>query len=74
VNQFHLRLMQARVTAARAEQFIVPADLRDVTVLDHDETIGSPQGAQAMGDGDGRAATDEVLQRGLNLAFGLSIH
>ena len=74
VNQLHLRLVQAGIAAARSQQFIVPADLGDVAVFHDDKTIRPPQRAESMGDGDGRSAADQVLQRRLNLALGLGVH
>ena len=39
----------------------------------HDQPVGFAQRAQAMGDGDRRAALDQVVERQLNLALGLGI-
>ena len=49
------------------------AGFDDVAALDHDQAVGAAQGAEAVGDGDGGAAADQVFQGRLNFALGFGI-
>ena len=49
------------------------ADLGDAAALEHDQPVGLAQRAQAVGDGDRRAALDQVVERHLNLALGFGV-
>ncbi len=65
--------MQPGVETVFLEQFVVRADFDDSSPLQHDQPIRLLQRAQTMGDGDRRAALDQVVQRELNLALGLGV-
>ena len=43
--------------------------LRDPAVFDHEDTVGVPDGGQAVRDHEIRAALHQVVHRGLDLAF-----
>jgi hypothetical protein len=54
-------------------QVIVLADLDDSAAIHDDEPVGAPQGREPVGDGDGGAAADQVVERALDLELGLGI-
>src|SRR5262245_11527765 len=56
------------------QQFGVRADLDDLALLQHHQPARVPERRKAMGDGEGRAALDEVRNRLLDLLFRLDVH
>ena len=73
VDAAQLRLVQPPVGALARHQFVVRADLDDPAALQDDQAVGLAQGAQAVGDGDRRAALDQVVERLLDLPLGLGV-
>ena len=55
------------------QQLVVRADLLDLPVLEHHEAIGVAQRAEAVGDGEGRAAACQARDGLLDLALGVGV-
>src|SRR5690242_20057683 len=68
-----LQTIEGGITAAPAQQVLMPAGLDDAAVLDHENAVRIHHGVQAVCDGDGRAAATEMLDRTLYLALGYGI-
>ncbi len=73
LGEFHLGFVEAGVGAGFAQQVGVFADFDDLAALDDDQAIGAAQRAQAVGDGDGGAAVDQVFQGRLDFALGFGV-
>ena len=58
------------VVAVLGDELVVPAGLDDAALLEHDDLIGAPDGGEAVGNHEHRAALHEALERELDFAFG----
>lgn len=72
-SELHLGLVESKVGALAGEQFVMGTDFDQFAGRDYCDTVRLAQGAESMGDGDGGAALDKCVQRGLNLPFRLGI-
>ena len=68
-----LGLVEAPVVAAPGHEFVVGAFFHFLAFVHDDEAVGLVEGGEAVGDGDGGAAFDEVVQRFLDFALGFGI-
>src|SRR5574343_372058 len=68
-----LGLVELVVMAFDGHQLVVVADLDDLSAIHDDQPVGLAQRGEAVGDGDRRAALDEVVERLLDLFFGLGV-
>ena len=59
------------VVAAPLEQLQVLALLHDLSVPDHQDEVCLPDGAEAVGDEEGGAVPEEVVNGGLDQLLGL---
>ena len=55
-------------------QFVVVADFDDLAAIEHHQPVGLAQRRQAVGDGDGGAAMDQVVEGFLDFLLGRGIH
>ena len=67
-----LGLVEAPVVTAPGHEFVVGAFFHFLAFVYDDEAVGLVEGGEAVGDGDGGAAFDEVVQRFLDFALGFS--
>jgi hypothetical protein len=72
-SELHLGLVESKVGALAGEQFFVWTDFDQFAGRDDGDAVRLAQGAESMSDGDGGAALDKCVQRGLNLPFRLGI-
>src|SRR4051794_30095990 len=61
------------VFAAGGHELIMRAALNNVAVFEDEDLIGAPNGAEAMGNDEARAAGEELGQRPLNTQLGQRI-
>ena len=73
-GELHLGAIQFRICAGGiGQQVLVLAGFDNAAVFQNDQPIGLAERAQAVGDGNRRAAADEVVERFLNLPLGLRV-
>src|SRR3984893_9301506 len=68
-----LQTEERGITAATAQQIIMPSALDDFAALDHQDGVGVHDGVQAMGDDDGGTVLAEMLDRLLHLLLRFGI-
>ena len=73
LRRFRLGAIKPGIEAVAVEQFLVRTDLHDLAPFHDDQAVRPAQRAQAVGDGDRRAAANEVVQGQLDLALRLRI-
>lgn len=62
--------MDGSVFAVEFDELVVGALFDDASVLQNENAIGVTNGGETMGDGEDGATVHELVDGGLNLAFG----
>ena len=73
-GQFALRLVQAIIRSLGGKQLVVVSFLDDSAAFKDDQPVGAAKRAEAVGDGDRRAALHEIVEGGLDFALGFRVH
>jgi len=68
-----LQLDKVAVVAAAREQLLVPTDLEDSPVVEHDDLVGVPDRREPVRDHEDGPALDHPLERRLDLQLGLGV-
>jgi hypothetical protein len=55
------------------QQLFVGAELSKLACVDDGDAVGAARGGQAVGDDDGRAAAQDVVERMFDPGFGLEV-
>src|SRR5690606_13017339 len=69
-----LQAPKLRVTPAERQQLVVRAALHDAPAMEQQDLVGVHDGAEPLGDDQGRTALHQILQRATDLDLGAAVY